>query len=562
MKKNIMMMALAMFAVVSVNAQTIYNAADIANKDLNGTARFVGMGGAMGALGGDITTMGTNPAGIGIYRSNDAAISFGFSSYGTESDYKGNKMSSDKMRGDFNNAGFVFTTKVGNVTALRYVNFGFNYQRVKSFYNNMQMEGNLGDFSQTIYMANQASGAGGIKDWPDNPYRDNNIGWLSAMGYNGYLITDLISQGDLDKLLASNPNYSNYVPYMKDGVQVQNVNGELMYRTPGEYVGMYTEANAKFRSEERGGIDQFDFNVAFNFNDRIYLGLTVGAYALDYSKYCFYDENYGESEGYNLQTWSKINGAGFDVKLGAIVRPFEYSPLRIGFSVHTPVFYNLDYKTNARLESDVWNDLNVKNEVGTPSNEIGHYDEDTYDILNGDMINKFQLRTPWTYNLSLGYTVGNNLALGAEYEYKDYSSIQFRDDAGYADSFDYENSTTDMLKGVSTLRLGAEYKVIPQFALRAGYNYQSSIFKDNAFKDLPLNSIQTDTDFANNESLSNYTLGIGYRGSMFYADLAYKYTTYDAKFYPFDTFDGTSLAQATKVTNTRSQVLLTLGMRF
>ena len=133
----------------------------------------------------------------------------------------GNKMSSDKTRADFNNAGFVFSTKVGNVTPLRYVNFGFNYQRVKSFYNNMQMEGNLGDFSQTIYMANQASDAGGIKDWPDNPYRDNNIGWLSAMGYNGYLITDLISQGDLDNLLASNPNYSNYVPYMKDGVQVQ-----------------------------------------------------------------------------------------------------------------------------------------------------------------------------------------------------------------------------------------------------------------------------------------------------------------------------------------------------
>ena len=171
-------------------------------------------------------------------------------------------------------------------------------------------------------------------------------------------------------------------------------------------------------------------------------------------------------------------------------------------------------------------------------------------------------RTPWTYNLSLGYTVGNNLALGAEYEYKDYSSIQFRDDAGYADSFDYENSTTDMLKGVSTIRLGAEYKVIPQFALRAGYNYQSSIFKDDAFKNLPLNSIQTDTDFVNSESLSNYTLGIGYRGSMFYADLAYKYTTYDAKFYPFDTFDGNSLVQATKVTNTRSQVLLTLGIRF
>ena len=59
-----------------MSAQTVYDAAKIANKDLNGTARFVGMGGAMGALGGDISTIGTNPAGIGIYRSNDAMMSF------------------------------------------------------------------------------------------------------------------------------------------------------------------------------------------------------------------------------------------------------------------------------------------------------------------------------------------------------------------------------------------------------------------------------------------------------------------------------------------------------
>lgn len=558
MKKNILLMALVLF-VAGANAQTIYDAANLSGKDLNGTARFVGMGGAMGALGGDITTMGTNPAGIGIYRSNDAAVSFGLSSYGTESTYRGNTLNMDKTRGDFNNAGFVLSTKVGNVTALRYVNFGFNYQRVKSFYKDMRMEGNLGDFSQTIYMANQALD---LKDWPSNPYTDNEIGWLSAMGYNGYLISDLISQTELDVLLAENPGYSNYQPLMRDGVQVKNMDGELMYRTPGDYVGMYTGADAVFRSKERGGIDQFDFNVAFNFNDRFYLGVTVGAYTVDYNKYSFYDEDYGGGEGYNLQTWSKINGAGFDVKLGAIVRPFEFSPLRIGFAVHTPVFYNLDYKTNARLESDVWNNLNVENEVGIPSDAIGQYDEDTYEILNGDMVNKFQLRTPWTYNLSLGYTVGNNLALGAEYEYKDYSSVQFRDEGGYADSFDYENSTTSMLKGVSTLRLGAEYKVIPQFSLRAGYNYQSSLFKENAFKDLPVNSIQTDTDFANSEALNCYTVGIGYRGSMFYADLAYKYTTYNAKFYPFDTFDGNSLTQATKVTNTRSQVMLTLGVRF
>jgi hypothetical protein len=65
--KKITMIALAMFTAVGAGAQTIYDATNIAQKELNGTARFVGMGGAMGALGGDISTIGTNPAGIGIY---------------------------------------------------------------------------------------------------------------------------------------------------------------------------------------------------------------------------------------------------------------------------------------------------------------------------------------------------------------------------------------------------------------------------------------------------------------------------------------------------------------
>ena len=74
--KKITMIALAMFTTVGAGAQTIYDATIIAQKELKGTARFVGMGGAMGALGGDISTIGTNPAGIGIYRSNDATVSY------------------------------------------------------------------------------------------------------------------------------------------------------------------------------------------------------------------------------------------------------------------------------------------------------------------------------------------------------------------------------------------------------------------------------------------------------------------------------------------------------
>ena len=557
MKKISVLIALGMLMIAPWGmAQTIYDGAKLTGKDLNGTARFVGMGGAMGALGGDISTMGTNPAGIGLYRSSDVMTSFGFSLYGNESQYLGKKFNSDLTKGDFNNIGFVFSSKIGNETPLRFVNFGFNYHKAKSFNNNMRMEGNLGLYSQTYLMASQAAG---IEKWGDSPYTDNGIGWLSILGADAGLIRDITIHDKTGGV--------NNIPYTyknEQGVDVQykDVDGNPLYISPGHFEGMLDNGYANFHSEERGGIDQYDFNVSFNFNDRVYLGLTLGAYSVDYNKYTFYGEDYGNDEKYNLQSWNRIKGSGFDVKFGAIIRPFEYSPFRVGLAIHTPIFYSLDYKTSAQVISDV---------MDVVTGEIKGYDVKSWDNLpgKGDMILPFDFQTPWTYNVSLGYTVGKSLALGAEYEYQDYSSMKFKDTEGNSSAYEFENSTTSMLKGVSTVRLGLEYKVIPQFAFRAGYNYSTAAFHQDAFKDLAINSIQTDTDFANSKSMSNYTLGIGYRGSMFYADLAYKFSTYKENFYPFvngfTDEDGSTVIgspEATKVTNTRSQVLFTVGMRF
>ena len=271
--------------------------------------------------------------------------------------------------------------------------------------------------------------------------------------------------------------------------------------------------------------------------------MTIGAYDVNYKKYSSYDENYGET-GYLLESWNKIGGSGFDFKLGAIVRPIESSPLRFGVSVHSPTFYKLTLTTSSRMVSDVF--------LG---DKLTRTTIDTYDLV-GDMNREYSFRTPWTYNFSLGYTVGSSLAIGAEYEYENYSTMRFNYPEG--DAMTWENDQTSMLKGVSTVRVGAEYKVIPQFAFRLGYNYSTSAFKEDAFKNLPYNSISTDTDFANAQALSNYTIGIGYRGSLLYADLAYKYSTYKEKFYAFEDI----YLNKTDVTNTRSQVLFTIGMRF
>ena len=107
-------------------------------------------------------------------------------------------------------------------------------------------------------------------------------------------------------------------------------------------------------------------------------------------------------------------------------------------------------------------------------------------------------------------------------------------------------------------------KPIPEFSIRAGYNYSSAAFKNDAIKLLPDNSIGTDTDFSNHKGIDTYTLGVGYRGSALYADVAFKYNTYESDFYPFvNEIDGNFVTpEATKVNNNRTQVMFTLGYRF
>ena len=65
MKNKVIVTACTLLAMATASAQNAYDAEKLLGNDLNGTARFVGMGGAMGALGGDISVMSSNPAGIG-----------------------------------------------------------------------------------------------------------------------------------------------------------------------------------------------------------------------------------------------------------------------------------------------------------------------------------------------------------------------------------------------------------------------------------------------------------------------------------------------------------------
>lgn len=514
-----------LLAGIPLFSQTIYDANRYMENDLNGTARFVGMGGAMGALGGDISTMGTNPAGIGIYRSSDAMISFGFANVAAKATLNGTQTKTEKNFGSFDNVGFVLAIKQGDVTPLRFVNFGFNYSKQKSFDKNMAMGGQLsGALSQTDQMAAQANG---IIGFGSDPYSDYEIGWLSVMGNK----TGLISPGETTK-----PNQHPILD--EDKNPVVDKDGKPLYYNYDQYVGFGMNPKTGYSARERGGLSNYDFNMALNLYDRFYFGATLGIVDVDYSRSSQYREASDDGD-YLMENWFETKGIGVNFKVGTIIRATDN--FRIGAAIHIPTFYRLTDYHGAILTSNIDGETHTQN---------------TYKEA-GKAKTEYEMTTPWKFNVNLGYTIGRNIALGAEYEYMDRSAAKLKYDDGV--SMSSENQMIkDGLKDVHTLRLGAEIRVAPMFSLRAGYNYITAPIHSDAFKNLPYNSIRTDTEFSNIKSTSNYTFGFGYKGESFYADMAYKYQTYKEDFYAFDHID----LPATKVDNNRHQVMVTLGMRF
>ena len=556
MIKKGMMAVCGLMLAMAANAQNAYDAERLLSNDLNGTARFVGMGGAMGALGGDMSVMGTNPAGIGIFRSNDFSVSMGFNHTATESSFNGTSMKEDKTRASFDQLGFVYTYKVGNNTSLRYVNFGFNYHKNKNFNRLFSAGGQLNGFSQSWQLAQEMNSYNDVYDDMGNV-----VGYKYFVDFSSFQTKLLDAENPYKKYWRSYNN-PDYLPVL--GVMGARTGVVDFYDYYGGFMGWNSENN-NFYSEEKGGINQYDFNVAFNIEDRVYIGATLGVYDVNYERYSSYTENLlgytpGDNSdtniypikeegdrvvnngGYTLENFYSLEGSGVDLKLGVIVRPFEESPFRLGLAIHTPTWYELTESYDAILSSDILAYPKAYKEI---LSDYLDYSYLTYD---------YRMITPWKFNVSAGTTLGGLVAVGAEYEYADYGSSKLEDIDGY--ELGDQATVESFLKGVHTFRVGMEARIAPQFSVRAGYNYTSAAFTEDAYSALPL--YRTSTDFNNIKDKNTLTFGLGYRGNVVYADLAYKYDVYQSDFYAFDDID----LPAAKVDNSRNQLVFTLGARF
>ena len=547
MKKILSIMTAAMLGT-AVSAQETYDNPQLATKDLNGTARYVGMGGPMEALGADLSTIGTNPAGIGMFRRSMVAGSFGFNSQQDAKSF-GN---ANKTNMSFDQAGFVYSMRSGRHSML---NFGFNYTKSKNFDQILTAAGRLNNASQNKLSA--MKNANGVYT-----LQDKNNGLVSNSG--AYSQADYLYSNVLFnhyKEPAENEPADPTNAGLKDGVIVYDNTGLPVY---------YNATGYDFGRSTTGYIGQYDFNVSGNSNDRFYWGFTVGIYDVHYNSSSLYSESLvdgGKAIGdVAMNDERKITGTGFDVKAGLIFRPAEESPFRIGLYVHTPTWYDLTTRN--------YTVLNNNTDKAYGSTERGKSSE-SYD---------FKFYTPWRFGVSLGHTVGNYLALGATYEYADYTTNDIRvNDGGEVDYWGnyYETSSRDeamkqniknSLKGVHTVKVGMEFKPEKNFAVRLGYNYQSAMYNKDGYKDGSLESYGTyyasTTDYTNWKDTHRFTAGVGYNYGKFSFDLAYQYSQTNGDFYPFMSYVDDSepkfdnVCDAVKVSNKRNQLLFTVGYKF
>lgn len=531
MKINRLMLAAALMgAAVPMTAQDIYKMETFSGSDLNGTARYVGMGGAMNALGADISTIGVNPAGIAMFRRGDISLSAGFNTQPNALDF----YDRGKTHASFDQIGFVFPAQIDDDIRM---NFAFNYHKSRNLKSFIGVNGfNTNGLSQSMQMLD--------------------LCWLG----NRWL--DLNHSDDAD--LTTNLTYAGFQTQMI--VPYYDENGNLDGYEPS------VADHYNYKRAQWGGIQDYDFNISLSWNDQVYGGLTVGLKNVNFHSFTDYAEMLPDDAGglheYFTTNEEAISGTGFDLKLGLILRPIEESPFRIGFAFSTPTFYTL--KTDSYLYMN--SPYAMFNEQGNQVQDYTDYSISTYDY-------EYNLNTPWKINLSMGTTIGNVLALDAEYEYSDYGACKISY-GGYNAWGEYSwwdsdkdhalnNEAKAFLKGVSTVRVGAEAKLMPGVYARVGYNYQSApMDKDaylNLFTDSPSYYYSNNTDYVNLGSINRYTCGLGVKGKHFYADFAYQFQKQSGDLYTFHLPENNSelnRLQAAKVDLNRHQALFTVGYKF
>ncbi len=521
--------------------QTAFDAYQMSRYDLRGTARFMSMGGAFGALGGDLSTLNQNPGGIGVYRKSEIGFTLDIEMQSTSAKSTLDNMTQNKTNALVNNFGYVGSAYTGN-DIMPIFNWGFSYNRAASF--NRRYKGTVdmnGSLSNYIAGYTTADGWTGdhLSNSDENFWDRNHAPWLSILAYNSFMINPVSGTNQYNGLWQDGKTY---------GV-------------------------ADFDVEEQGYVDEYEINLGGNISNTVYWGIGLGISDIDYKQYVYYEEylnnallpivdNDGQvvagqptatpnDVGFGLDSRKHISGTGFNFKAGVIVRPIN--ELRLGFAIHTPTYYNLTQNNDGIVDYGYgYSDGVLKpGYVGSP---IESYD--------------WKLRTPWRMIVSAATVIGSNAIISVDYEYRPYQNMTTK--FGDGDNVtDVNGDIKNYYKAANIIRLGAEYRLSKNLSIRAGYAYESNptgteVKNDNltVFTSGPYDT-GTTPSYTLDNSTQYITCGVGYHYKNFYADAAYVHKSRKSEFHPYTGDNGyTANPFTADIKDNFNNIVLSVGFKF
>lgn len=502
------MLAVAMVATVGTTyAQYGSDGLRFSQSNYGSTARFKGMGNAQIGVGGDMSSLGGNPAGLGLFTRSEFAFTPEFNQSGVDANFLGTNMKTDKSRLNINQIGAVFyspSTRMKGQDAQKGVVstvFGLGYTRN----NDYAMESNFGGINNNNSIRNFfAELANRYKDPSDNSIATNS---LEGMAYDSYLI-NFNAPGSANAYTANSAGN----PFI---------------------------ANNQSKNEIRSGsVSEFNFAGAINISNQVYIGANIGLVSLRYTSDSEFTESgslnpYDQTDGFTgvenytlsyLQN-QETRGSGVNGRLGVIFRPV--SAFRIGATFQTPTWFTIDDTYSEVVNNKLSNDVFTNNAI-------------TYDFT-------YNLRTPLKGSLGASYVIGGQGIISADIDFIDYSTIRFSttgDGFGQTDINNSNATVRNNYKSAVNYRVGGEYK-IDNISLRAGYGLNGSPYKNDDDK-------LFDTKM--------YSGGLGYRVNNYYFDVAYQRVETNGTNLPYTLNNGSEPMASSKFTN--NNFFLTFGLRF
>ncbi|MFT3904340.1 MAG: aromatic hydrocarbon degradation protein [Niabella sp.] len=514
MVKRIFILGAGVFGCLWTIAQAPEDVLRYSWQPATGTARVQALGGASGAIGGEISTMFSNPANIGFYRTGDVVVSPGLQFNKNKNTYWGTKTNNDASNSfQLGTSGVVLgSDRYGG--SVKSSAFGLGVSTIANFNNEVFYKGHnthssMADMFIDDFDGNYRNQFG--NDLADRTYwvhyDDATKRWTSPA-------IDLLSQ---------------------DGVGL----------------------NQQQRIKSEGGITELALAGGWNFNNRVYFGTTIGIPIVRYERTREYQEWDPTEDNNNnfdyavFQDYLKTTGAGINLKLGVLFTPTDN--FRLGLALHTPTFYDLQDKYYSSAEANVENYLGGNGKTWVASS----YDADAKNYFrnNGVLQSDYQYRTPLKLMGSFTYLFGNPTNVNSQrglitgdVEYVGQNMNRFKssyddnDDDRYYD--DLNSSIKDYYKSTVNARLGVELKFNP-IAVRLGGAYYSNPYKDVG-------------DGAKG-SMVQATGGVGYRNKGFFLDLGYVHALNKDVVFPYRTTYESF--QPNFIKNNAGRVTLTFGIK-